>query len=262
MIRFDCHAHVYKTVTAVPGARYVPEQPAHLREWLGHQAAHGLAGGVIVQVSFLGTDNSQLCRALAALDRERFAGVAVVPLDVDAAALDGLVAAGVRGVRWNMVRGGVVPDLRAPVTRAFVDRLRTRGMHLEVHLEGPRLAPLLPALTDLGLPLVVDHFGLPSEADPACDPLVRAVQALDDPGALYMKFSAHYRLPFDVTPHAEKLLERVSPSHIVWGSDWPHTQNEDRTGYADTYARIADWGALDDGIATSILYGIGHGKGR
>ena len=30
MIQFDCHAHVYETVTAVKGARYVPAAPAPL----------------------------------------------------------------------------------------------------------------------------------------------------------------------------------------------------------------------------------------
>jgi predicted TIM-barrel fold metal-dependent hydrolase len=258
MIRFDCHAHVYETVSAVPGARYVPEHAAPLQAWLGHQARHGLNGGVIVQVSFLGQDNTQLCRALAALDRRCFAGVAVVPQDIDETALDRLVAAGVRGVRWNLVRGGVVPDLSSPLTRAFLDRLRARSMHLEIHLEGPRLAPLLPALTDLGLPLVVDHFGLPSDPDPDQDPLVRAVQALPDAGALYLKFSAHYRVPFDVTPHAERLLERVTSRQVVWGSDWPHTQNEDRTDYDESHRHIAAWGGLDDGCAARALYGIRH----
>lgn len=31
MIEFDCHAHVYETVTPVDGARYVPGSPAPLR---------------------------------------------------------------------------------------------------------------------------------------------------------------------------------------------------------------------------------------
>lgn len=256
MIRFDCHAHVYETVTAVPGARYVPQVAAPLSAWLAHQARHGLQGGVIVQVSFLGQDNSQLCAALAGLDRDRFAGVAVVPLDVTGGALDRLASAGVRGLRWNLVRGAVVPDLAGPQVRGFAEALRARGLHLEIHLEGPRLAPLLPALTDLGVPLVVDHFGLPSEPRPGDDPLIGAVAALSDPAPLYVKFAAHYRVPFDVTPHAARLLDLIGTDRIVWGSDWPHTQHEARTGYAETASRIADWGALDDGAAAQALYGI------
>ena len=50
MIQFDCHAHVYETVRAVSGARYVPDHPAPLSEWLGHQATRGLGGGGILDV--------------------------------------------------------------------------------------------------------------------------------------------------------------------------------------------------------------------
>ena len=114
MIRFDCHVHVYEEVTATRGARYVPAVPAPLAGWQAGMARHGLSGGVIVQVSFLGFDNSQLLDALSRLDRQRFAGVAVVPDEIDAGALDALVAAGIRGIRWNLVRGAPVPSSPLP----------------------------------------------------------------------------------------------------------------------------------------------------
>ena len=257
MIQFDCHAHVYETVTAVKGARYVPAAPAPLADWLAHQAAHGLKGGVIVQVSFLGTDNSELCAALAGLDRQRFAGVGVVPLDVSEAALDALVAAGVRGLRWNLVRGVTLPDLAAPATRRFLDLLRARGLHLDIHLEGPRLAGWLPALTDQGVDVVIDHFGLPGEPDAGRDPLIGAVAGLADRSALFFKFSAGYRVPFDIRPHATELLSLIGLDRVVWGSDWPHTQHESRTSYASTREAAHHWGPLADQAAARHLYGIG-----
>jgi len=257
MIQFDCHAHVYETVTAIDGARYVPAHPAPLDGWLAHQEAHGLRGGVIVQVSFLGADNSEMCAALARLDRARFAGVGVVPLEVCDEELDRLVQAGMRGVRWNLVRGAAMPDLGAAPTRRFLTRLRDRDLHLEIHLEGPRLAPVLPALADQGVNLVIDHFGLPSDPDPRSDPMIRAVADLHDRSALYFKFAAHYRTSFDVTPHAGELLSLLPDNHVVWGSDWPHTQHEHRTGYADVWSRAADWRDLSDGTAARRLYDIG-----
>lgn len=83
MIHYDCHAHVYEHIAAVTGARYTPTVPAPLAHWRQHLQTHGLRGGVIVQVSFLGTDNTQLCAALAQLDSAHFAGVAVVSPSVD-----------------------------------------------------------------------------------------------------------------------------------------------------------------------------------
>jgi predicted TIM-barrel fold metal-dependent hydrolase len=257
MIQFDCHAHVYEKVTVIDGARYAPERPAPLVDWLDHQDRHGIKGGVIVQVSFLGTDNSELCAALSRLDRSRFAGVCVVAMDVNDEELDRLAAVGVRGIRWNLVRGATVPDLRHKTTRALLRKLRDRDMHLELHLEGPRLAALLPKLTDLGVNIVVDHFGLPSEAVPRDDPLLRAVAHLNDRNALFFKFAAHYRMPFDIRPHAEELTSLLLADHVVWGSDWPHTQHETRASYTEVWSLSSQWRGLSDARAARILYGIG-----
>jgi len=257
MIQFDCHAHVYETVAAIDGARYDPVAPAPLADWLGHQDAHGLRGGVIVQVSFLGIDNSEMSGALSRLDPKRFAGVGAVALDVGEDELDLLARAGMRGVRWNLVRGAEVPDLYAPPTKGFFRKLRARDMHLEVHLEGPRLAPLLPALTDQGVNLVVDHFGLPSEPLPGDDPMIRAVSVLTDRSALYFKFAAHYRVPFNVKPHADELMSLLLADRVVWGSDWPHTQHESRTGYSQAWSISSLWSDLSDSKAVQCLYGIG-----
>lgn len=256
MILFDCHAHVYETVTPVDGARYVPATAAPLTDWLGHQRAHGLRGGVIVQVSFLGTDNSEMCAALARLDPRCFAGVGVVALDIGDDALDQLDQAGMRGVRWNLVRGAEMPDLRAQRTRAFFQKLRDRNLHIEVHLEGPRLAPCLAELADQGVNLVVDHFGLPSEPLPSDDPLIQAVVALQDRSAIYFKFAAHYRIPFDVRPHAERLLSLLPADRVVWGSDWPHTQHEQLTSYPQVRDFADVWGAMSDRKAVKCLYGL------
>ncbi len=257
MINFDCHAHVYERVGAIRGARYVPPAPAPLSNWLHHQDQHGLKGGVIVQVSFLGTDNSELCAALGKLGRTRFAGVAVVLMDVSEGELEHLSKAGVRGLRWNLVRGAELPDLKTKQVQQFFGKLRQAGLHLEIHLEGPRLAPVLEVLTDQGMDIVIDHFGLPSDPNPKHDPLVRAVAQLDDTSALYFKFSAHYRTPFDVRPHAQALLAELSEDRVIWGSDWPHTQHEQNTDFASVCIRRNEWGIRADYSAAKILYGIG-----
>jgi len=44
MIEYDCHAHVYEHLSAVPGARYVPKAPAPLDTWTSHLQRHALRG--------------------------------------------------------------------------------------------------------------------------------------------------------------------------------------------------------------------------
>lgn len=256
MINFDCHAHIYEHITAIPNARYLPSAPAPLSNWRCHLDHNGLKGGVIVQVSFLGTDNFELCAALAKLERRRFAGVAVVALDVSDAELDRLAKAGVRGIRWNLVQGAKIPDLSAPSVREFLGRLRRNNLHLEIHLEGRRLAPILPQITDQGVRVVVDHFGLPCDPNPDRDPLVSAVAGLSDVSALYFKFSAPYRTAFDLHAHARELLTRIPRANVVWGSDWPHTQHEQNAELASLFDLRRGWGVQSDHKAAEALYGV------
>lgn len=259
MIQFDCHAHVYETTRTVPGARYAPKAPAPLSSWLKNLDNHGLKGGVIVQVSFLGADNSELCAALTKLDTSRFAGVAVVPLDVRDPELEHLKACGVRGVRWNLVRGAVIPDLKTAQVQAFLGKLRDHDLHLEVHLEGDRLATHVARLTDHGLKIVVDHFGLPTDANPKSDPFISAVADLEDKQNLYIKLSARYRNQFDLAPHVARLTEILPPNQTIWGSDWPHTQHETLVDYGTVHSEAARNLCVCDTEAVGVLYGIAAG---
>lgn len=252
MIRFDCHAHVYEQVRAVDGARYVPADAAPLRAWLNRQAEHGILGGVIVQVSFLGTDNSQMLDALAGLDRRRFAGIAVIDPQIPEAGLAELAAAGVRGIRWNLVAGAALPDLASAGTARLVDRLRAHGMHVEIQLESDRLAAFLPGLAGLGLPVVLDHLGLPRCASARDEPWLNALQDLPRRDNLFVKLSAPYRGVADPRPHLDRLRALLPEDRFVWGSDWPHTRHEDQARYEGLRPQIG----LDDRDAVQRLYGL------
>lgn len=256
MIRFDCHAHVYEALTAASGARYVPAGPAPLSDWLAHGARHDIAGGVLVQVSFLGFDNSELCAALSKLDRRRFAGIAVVPFDVSEAELDRLAASGVRGMRWNLVRGAALPDFGATTVGRHLEHLRRRGLHVEIQLESPRLPLVVAPLLDRGLTVVVDHFGLPGEHEPAPPSWLHTRSAATAAERLYVKFSGAYRSPVEIAPHARALLDALPANHVVWGSDWPHTQHEDRIDYDRAVAERGAWPEFSDALAARNLYGI------
>jgi predicted TIM-barrel fold metal-dependent hydrolase len=257
MIHFDCHAHVFEQVVAVPGARYVPTSPAPLQQWLGHLNQQQLKGGVLVQVSFLGTDNSQLCHALQSLDTSCFAGVAVVPLDVELKEIDRLRSTGVRGFRWNLVRGSDIPDLQDPLVRTFLSTVFERGMHIEVHLESERLAPVIAPLLDFGGAVVVDHFGLPVSKEPATEPWLKAIAEARDISNLYVKFSGAYRTGFDISAHAKVLKELLAPERIIWGSDWPHTQYESSTSYRAEVEARQGYAIANDEAAVRSLYSIG-----
>lgn len=262
-IAFDCHAHVFETVAAVGRPRYLPRRPAPLTAWTTLLDAHGLAGGVLVQPSFLGTDNRQLLAALARLPAGRFAGVAVVELGVASGELADLAEAGVRGLRWNLVEGAPLPDPDAPAVCRFLEQLGMAGLHLELHLEGPRLAGYLPRLAPRVWRLVIDHGGLPDAADPADDAGLHAITSLAGKGRLWVKLSAPYRSAARPS-HVRALLAALGPERLVWGSDWPWTRHESGRDYARLLALPAPAGvpaAALNGAAVS-LYRLAGGLAR
>jgi predicted TIM-barrel fold metal-dependent hydrolase len=258
---FDCHAHVYERVyTAVAQPRYIPDRPAPGAAWIAHQEANGVAGGVIVQISFLGTDNSEMLKALRALGAERFRGIAVLDFDCGVEQMQALKEEGVRGVRWNLVKGAALPDLSDPQIRAFLKRLNQAGLHLQIQLEGDRLGAYLRKLAPLTDRIVIDHFGIPTEPLPSQDPWIAVLKELAPTSDLFVKFSGPYRSCVDVAPHAEAILQELGPGRVVWGSDWPWTRYEDRHSYADCVAWMgkwldeAYWGSLER--ASRELYGL------
>ena len=261
MPRFDCHAHVYERVyAAVDNPRYLPTAIAPGKEWLAHHAANGVEGGVIVQISFFGTDNSELLTALRTYGTERYRGVAVVPFEMGEEEMLALKEEGIRGVRWNLVKGAPLPDLTHDTVRQFLKRLNRAGLHLQIQLEGPVLGPYLRSLCSLAERIVVDHFGLPAAPSPKDEPWIAALSELAPSSDLWVKFSAPYRSPVDVQPYAEAILEIIGSKRVVWGSDWPWTNHENKHSYDDTIRWADRWlqraGWEDVEYASRKLYGF------
>ena len=255
----DCHAHVFlRNMPLAAARRYAPGADATPQDYLGLLDAHGVTHGVLVQPSFLGTDNRFLLEVLRA-HPGRLRGVVMLDPEVSDAELAELDAAGVAGVRLNLV-GLPLPDLLAPQWQAFLARLKALDWHLELHREAADLPPLLDAALRTGCRVVVDHFGRPDPRLASADPGFAALLRHADSGRLWVKLSAAYRnargarlAAAERTPAlleadaqaardcARQLLAAFGPGRLVWGSDWPHTQHQDQTDYGRSLAALADW---------------------
>ena len=233
----DTHAHVFRRgLPAIPEARYVPESDARLADWLALMHANAISHGVLVQVSFLGTDNSHLLEALDAARGRLRATVQCEP-DTPSSTLDDWHRRGVRGVRLNTIGARARPDLSGTAWRAFLARLADRGWHLELHDEGEGLATLLAALEGCPARIVVDHFGYPGQPTGYA-----AMLRCAERQAVFVKLSAAYRLGgADPVRWASDLLAKLGPGRLMWGSDWPHTRHEGRHDYAALRREMATW---------------------
>lgn len=250
----DTHAHVFRRgLPLVGGRRYEPAYDATPEEYLARLDARGLSHGVLVQPSFLGTDNDYLLAALRCWP-ERLRGIVVLSPTVSGGLLNMLDAAGVVGVRLNLI-GRPDPALDRDPWPLFLGRLADLGWQVEVQVEAGHLPRLLGPLLTAGVNVVLDHFGRPDPVLGVDDPGFRHLLAAGaESGRVWVKLSGAYRSGGDaVAGAAVPLLKRhLGVERLVWGSDWPHTQFETVASHADAHARLDLW-LPDAGERAAVL---------
>lgn len=245
----DTHAHVFHQGLALADTRrHTPDYDATLAEYLDLLDAHGMSHGVLVQPSFLGTDNSHLVQALRAAP-DRLRGVAVVALDITDSELQDLAGAGVVGIRLNLV-GLDSPALQTPAWQSLLARVNALGWHVEIHLQAARLDGVMPALLAAGCRIVVDHFGRPDPALGVSDAGFQYLLRQADSGSVWVKLAAPYRNWAAAACAAsgrlatQQLLDAYTPERLMWGSDWPHTEHRHLASYAAATQWLDAW--IDD----------------
>ncbi|WP_414449019.1 amidohydrolase [Burkholderia sp. 22PA0099] len=253
----DTHAHLF--VRGLPLAaqrRHAPDYDATLDAYVAHLASHGLSHGVLVQPSFLGTDNRWLASVTCRYP-QRFRGVAVVDPQIGDAELAALAASGIVGARLNLI-GLPLPDLRSGPWPHFLARIDALGWHLEIHRGAADLPILIDALLPQCRAIVIDHFGRPDLAAGAADPGFRDLLTRADSGRVWVKLSAAYRSVREGGGEAlgatlaADLLAAFGPQRLMWGSDWPHTEHRDRVDYAAASRALQRW-VPDDAQRRTIL---------
>jgi predicted TIM-barrel fold metal-dependent hydrolase len=231
----DCHAHICGPAAEYP---YAPERiytppDALLPEYRAMADTLGLARTVLVQPSVYGTDNTVMLGALAEMgDRAR--GVAVVDDDVDDNELARLDAAGVRGVRLNLV-DVKDPTGALPLDRAstLAQRIAPLGWHMEFLVHVDDVPDIDVQFRDFPVDVVLGHLGY---CRPGQNPDIsnfKALLRLLNGGRAWVKLTGPYRisaggLPYaDTDPFAYALLNAM-PDRVLWGSDWPHVMVKGR----------------------------------
>ncbi|WP_246801180.1 amidohydrolase family protein [Bradyrhizobium genosp. L] len=234
-LAIDTHSHVFhRGLKLASGRRYAPDYDAPLNLYLQQLDQNGITNGVLVQPSFLGTDNSYLVECLKATNG-RLRGIAVVDPSVAADELGALDRAGVVGVRLNLV-GQPLPDLALPEWKALLAQVHALGWQVEIQRNATDLATLAPKLLELGVNVVLDHYALPDPKLGVADPGFRSILKLGASRKVWVKISAPYRNGAAGDAFAKQayplLRDAYGIDRLLWGSDWPHTQFETTQNYA------------------------------
>ena len=237
----DAHCHVFGPGAEFPFAperKYTPcdaskAQLFALRDHLG------FARNVVVQATCHGADNRAMvdaCRASAGKAR----GVATVKRSISDAELQGLHAAGVRGVRFNFVKR-LVDFTPKDELMAIAGRIAPLGWHVVIYFEAVDLPELWDFFTALPTTVVVDHMGRPDVSLPVDGPQFALFERfMREYPNVWSKVSCPERLSVsgpkalrgeqhaytDVIPFARRIVEQF-PDRVLWGTDWPHPNLKD-----------------------------------
>ena len=207
---FDAHMHIFNPQFPMkPNAGYLPE-PFTTADYLARVQSlpRPLAGGVVVSASTQGFDQTYLRAALARLGLG-WVGVTQVPPSVSDAQLEELAVVGVRGIRFNLFRGGraLLADLEVMARRVY-DLV---GWHVELYVDSRDLEELRPRIT--ALPKVsIDHLGLFGSG---LSNLLKLVDA-----GVRVKASGFGRIDFDAAAALEQ-IHRANPEALMFGTDLP-----------------------------------------
>lgn len=247
----DTHVHVFeRRLPMVAGRRYQPDYDAVPVQLLQQMKSAGIKRAVLVQPSFLGTDNHYLLEEIAK-DPQSFAGIAVIDPDMARGDIAALKEAGIVGVRLNCI-GMPTPDLARGAHREMAEHLAEAGLVLQIQAEGRQWLSIAPVLDVLPCSVLVDHFGRtpPGDSSGGFESLLSAAKTSAN---IWFKFSGPYRFTdgaADVC--AAAIVEAIGTDRIVWGSDWPWTQFEQHHSYAQTLAWLDTW-VSDASVRQKIL---------
>lgn len=243
---FDGHSHVFDVgLPMVSQRRYTPVNNALPDDYFRLLQANNLQGALLVQPSFLGSDNSYLLAAIHqgnAIAGLQFRGVVVLEPDVTIDNLNRLSEAGIVGMRFNLL-GTMTgePEFNVQPWEHVLEFARHNNWHIELHCEGYHLPALLKIFSRRGLRIVIDHYGLPDPSLALTCPGQAAI-ANAPAGEVFVKISAPYRVFSGLDsataaarcePIFKQLVDCLGPEQLVWGSDWPWTQHERHHRFTD-----------------------------
>ncbi len=237
----DTHAHIFRRgLPLAPGARYSSDYDAPVEDYLKQLDANGMTHGVLVQISFLGTDNSYIVDGIKA-SKGRLKGIAVVDPTIFYNDMKQLDVAGIVGLRLNLV-GRPIPDFTADPWPEHLKRAAALGWQVEVHREAKDMEAIVGPLLKAGVNVVVDHFGRFDGAQGVNDPGFKYLLTQGASKRLWVKVSAAYRNGKDGAGETAALAaypllrDALGADRLLFGSDWPHTTFEKTVNFANQKA--------------------------
>jgi predicted TIM-barrel fold metal-dependent hydrolase len=253
----DTHIHLFGPASKYQFASDSPyaAQDALPETLFALQNTLGLSTAVIVSPGGYGRNYAMLADVLAKYP-DRFRGIALMPDDVPASEFDCLGKLGVRGLRMiSEKRGGHLPHFN----RETAARAHEHRWHVQFYPHGTDIVDYADRLLSLPNDIVLDHFASIPAAGGVDQPAVKALLRMLDSGRVWLKLSGPMRCTLEnvpypsVTPLARAFVKHA-PERMVWGSDWPHVNMNNRAmpNDGDLLDLMLEW-VPDEAVRNRIL---------
>ncbi len=231
----DSHVHIFKKdMPLVPNPRHAPTYEFTAEQLEQKLAEHGVSHAVIAAASPWGDCNDYVIKSLR--ERPNWRGTVILDPSVERHNLEQMSRDGVVGVRLSFITMSTLPDIDTWDWRKFFYRLRDLNWHVHLHLDGPRIPQVLPALEKSGVTLVIDHIGRPDPVEGIDSEGFKAVVRSVQKGNTWVKLSGAYRLGEQALGQAQELCKQVGTERMVWASDCPFVGDE-----SNSYQGTIDW---------------------
>lgn len=247
---WDCHIHLFGPAAQWPFDSHSPytSDDALPEQYIAMQEKLGFAHAVIVSAGGYGRNYRHLQSVLERFGHF-FRGVMLPAVDMKREEFALLQKLGVRGIRFF---GGPAGHewTHLPTPDARLARLaHEAGWHVQYQsLVHGHLVQVADQLLSCPNNIVLDHYGASDGALGLDQPAFTTVLRMLDTGRVWVKLSAPMRSTREELPYAQmrpftEALVRHAPERMLWGSDWPHVQLNDRRmpNDGDLVDLFAEW---------------------
>jgi predicted TIM-barrel fold metal-dependent hydrolase len=254
----DCHVHIVDSslekFPQVPDRLYTAA-PAPLVTLQKLASPLGIHRFVLVQPSFYGTDNHCLLQALDQLGYNNGRGIVVIdPKTTELSQLKDLHKKGVRGVRINLYSR--LKNSSDHSNENFDEQLinlvkQMNNWHIQLFASMKTINRMAEQIKQIApLPIVLDHYGMPDDYTSSSE-IHTFLDLIHSQSHMWIKLSAPYRLPktnpLETRPSKQWLQPIIKnlPDRCVWGSDWPHTPDQNVTSEGIKQQTILPYRSID-----------------
>ncbi|MDO6658733.1 amidohydrolase [Anaerobacillus sp. 1_MG-2023] len=238
MRMFDAHFHIIDydfPITENQG--YLP--PSYVVGDYQHEIAElNVLGGAVISGSFQGFDQNYLLNALKQLG-STYCGVTQLPFTVTDEEILKLNEKGIKGLRFNVKRGGSESLARLEYFAARV--YEVAGWHSELYIDTQDLPEIAKTIEKLPA-ISIDHLGLSEKGLPH---LLKLVEQ-----GVRVKASGFGRVELNVE-NALKLIYDINPDSLMFGTDLPSTRAKRPFEFGDMKMILQ---LFDEQATDKILY--------